>query len=346
MGAILCSGLGIFLALVVFSPSTQLMSLQTRKKLRYFMLTELTFIAATSVYFVSKPIIDWRLMSGSSSLGSGQVLLTHQGPMVLKSGESQGFLWFFDNEQSKWSPKKYPGEFSPTVIVGHDQSLWTGEQVGDFVYFLMPPYQGDWQKTERPTPYMRALTRTGDFTLGIFSSKVFMYQDNQWVRLTVENDLYTTVCSAGNHWLAVGHSGWVSGTLLTHDTTKGPLPFSPSYCSLAEDGSAWVIQAGLLHSESAYRDKQDGQFVVRKLPITDIREIKGNQTNAKELVIGAWGEGVYFTQDGGLTWQDLGLFGLEVHGLDADFHTREVVVSATNLLNRSGVWSRSLPPAK
>ncbi|MEZ4452674.1 MAG: hypothetical protein R3B09_24655 [Nannocystaceae bacterium] len=112
--------------------------------------------------------------------------------------------------------------------------------------------------------------------------------------------------------------------------------------AIGGDGRVYVVDGGIVVGGDLWTAPFGGAWERRVPPAGDLRAVAVDPRESDHLVVGAWGEGVFRSRDGGREWASLGLRGVSVRSLDVDFERGEVVVGSGNLVIRGGVFTRSI----
>lgn len=168
---------------------------------------------------------------------------------------------------------------------------------------------------DRPPGYLSdALIDSNGNMWAIIKSKLWKMTDGHWHQaLSTEA---SGVCSQNNRVVVVGKKVWqesLDGGKSWRDMTpKSP---SISYPSCAIKETLWVFGDSGKFSSSTLWIKAKQNWIKRPLPVRDLRKFKVDSKIPGAAVLGAWGEGVWKTKDFGVTWEDLGLQGVEVRSI-------------------------------
>jgi hypothetical protein len=159
--------------------------------------------------------------------------------------------------------------------------------------------------------------------------------------VVVDGPSVSDVATAGARVVAVGDRVFVSDDggrrfeARERLQLKAPMVF-------ASGDAYYVVQGGLLTSQ-LFVSEAGGPLEARDAPVRDMRTLAVDPRDGRRLWAASWGEGVWRSEDGGRSWKDLELKGLEVRALVVDFGTGERAgdgawVAATNLAIPSGLF--------
>lgn len=161
-------------------------------------------------------------------------------------------------------------------------------------------------------------------------------------RVVIDGRAVSGVATAGTRVVAVGDRVFVSDDGGRSFEAREPLQL-PAPMVFAGGDAYYVAQSGLL-STQLFVSEAGGPLVARDAPVRDLRELAVDPRDGRRLWAASWGEGVWRSEDGGRTWEDLELEGLEIRALVVDFGSgqraggNEAWAAATNLAITSGVF--------
>jgi hypothetical protein len=160
-------------------------------------------------------------------------------------------------------------------------------------------------------------------------------------RVVIDGRAVSGVATAGARVVAVGDHVFVSEDGGRRFEARDPLQL-PAPMVFAGGGAYYVVQGGLLSSK-LFVSEAGGPLEARDAPVRDLRDLAVDPRDGRRLWAASWGEGVWRSEDGGRSWKDLELEGLEIQALVVDFGTGERAgdgawVAATNLAIPSGLF--------
>jgi hypothetical protein len=108
----------------------------------------------------------------------------------------------------------------------------------------------------------------------------------------------------------------------------------------------YVVQGGLVSSQ-LFVSEAGSALELREAPVRDVRTLAVDPRDGRRVWLASWGEGVWRSKDGGRSWEDLDLEGLEAQALVVKFGQGEGArdeawVAATNLAIPSGVFRHAV----
>ncbi|MCB9641126.1 MAG: hypothetical protein H6727_19670, partial [Myxococcales bacterium] len=110
---------------------------------------------------------------------------------------------------------------------------------------------------------------------------------------------------------------------------------------LGAQGRRYAFQGGLLNGTLV--TAAPGQsFEKRPLPASDIRVLITDPQDDRQVWIGTWGQGVFYSPDTGKTWKDLKLQGVEVRYL-VRFQDA-LYAGSSNLVFNKGLYRQKITP--
>lgn len=160
-------------------------------------------------------------------------------------------------------------------------------------------------------------------------------------RVVIDGPSVNDVATAGARVVAVGDRVFVSEDGGKRFEPRGPLQLEAPMVFAGGD-AYYVVQGGLVSSQ-LFVSEAGGPLEARDAPVRDLRTLAVDPSDGRRLWAASWGEGVWRSEDGGRSWKDLELEGLEVQSLVVDFGTGERAgdgawVAATNLAISSGLF--------
>jgi len=159
-------------------------------------------------------------------------------------------------------------------------------------------------------------------------------------REVIQDASITGVDTDGKRVVAVGKHVFVSEDEGRRFEDRGPLEL-PAPSVYAGGGSYYVVQGGLLTSQ-LFVSEAGRALEKRDTPVRDVRILEVDPQDGQRVWLASWGEGVWRSEDGGRSWHDLELEGLEAQALVVNFARElaggEAWVAATNLAIPSGIF--------
>lgn len=339
-GAAVCSVLGLFLANMLFTRGTRFAAMRGRKVLRWGMNIELGLVGVASlVMLFAPPTGGWSVVPGTDGWFNVSLALDQGELMALRAHSRSYQLGRLRADRWQFSP--IPGGISWDLAVAPDHTLWATPEGLDEALAL-DPGASQWRRVERPDDgFVRHLDATNGVVLVTSQRPYLLGHDGRWQPLGPKHS--SDACRAGRRWLTVGSPGVSESDdgLTWRQVFFWDARFPLLAC--APDGQAYAIDGGLLWGQMRARGT-DGVWRERSLPAPDVRVALVNPARSGELWLGTWGQGVFRSTDGGVTFQDLGLRGFEIRAMAVDFQAGRAFVAPSNLAYRSGVWSLSFSP--
>lgn len=359
-GAALCGVLGLFLANAVFTPSPSGAFRRTRLTLRIVMSTTSLVATVGGAWGLSRPLEGWTQVPGTKDWSNTSLANDASGELALTGSERRLTIGLTPlGATAKTAP--FPGGLAWYGELAGDGTLWVAPRDDDRVWAVpadrldpaLPAAAAAWRSLDHEVGDARALAAAGDTvwiggTGGIARVAVSAAkQDGATFHSVPSLRRASVVCAAGDHVLAAGRGvAFVSRDRgAAFETATGLAEAFPE-CALAQDGWGYVVYGGVMSGSLFVRAGGNAatsgatSFVERALPATDVRAIVTNPTHGAEVVIATWGAGVFHSRDGGLTWTNLGLRGIECRSLALSPEHRILTVAGANLVGASGLFRR------
>ena len=164
-------------------------------------------------------------------------------------------------------------------------------------------------------------------------------------RVVIAGPKVVDVAATGTRVMAVGDRIFVSDDGGRHFEAREPLKVQPHRVFAGGD-VYYVVRGGLLSSK-LFVSEAGSPLEARDAPVRDLRTMAVDPRDGRRVWAASWGEGVWRSEDGGRTWKDQELEGLEVQALAVDFGTGQrpgdgAWVAATNLAIGSGLFHHAV----
>jgi hypothetical protein len=338
---------------VVFAPSAEGALPRLRRALRWGMSVELGLVVAAALWGLSRPLTGWTQVPGTARW-SNTSLTTHAGGRLAVTGNERHLTIGRAPLDGPAHTVPFPGGLGWFSALREDGTLWVAPRDDDQLWVTalaeLETKEPRWRSVPHDVGDVRAVAVAGATVwLAGVAGVARLDGGAEAFRPVPSVGRARVVCAAGSRVLVAGRGvAFLSeDSGATFQPTSGLADGFPD-CAVARDGWAYVSTGGLLRGSLFARPPPSfgaaptsrGGFVERALPATDLRALAVNPDDGAEIVFATWGEGVFHSRDGGLTWEDLGLHGVEVRSLELSSEPRTLTVAGANLVGLSGLFRR------
>jgi hypothetical protein len=315
-----------------------------------------------SVGLLARPFTGgWSLVPGTDGWSDVALVFAGGERLALRSPSGGNVLGRLTD--SGWDLTPYPGGNTWSLQVS-DGRVVAAPQDGREI-LLLDPGAREWRRVPRPNSgFVRHLRVDSGVFLVTSARSYRMGTEGQWEPFGPP--LVTDLCRAGASWVMVSATGIYEGPSESGDepvdsriypSTAGSRIYPSTdairlvhgwrasfpQAACAPDGRAYAIDDGLVRGQLRAR-QPDGSWAARSLPAPDVRVAVVNPADGRELWLSTWGAGVFRSRDGGESWENLGLVGVEIRSMAVDFTDHRVWVAPSNLVGHSGIWERPFSP--
>lgn len=323
-----------------------------RAPLRLFgalaLFTHATVVVSALVLLLSPWDEGWTTLPGSSAWSDPVALFRGDGTLVVATGGPDKRSYWQAPGDPALDDRGLPGH--PGWILADDPgrgAVWLLPRAGEVLTFYSES-RGGWLEIPGPGPLV------GARGLAIVGARIIVAGDHgiQWTDdavdtwVSAEPGYFTALAvdPTGERLLALGARFALStdGGLRWREVPRPEGVSLGASAAISGDGRVYVVDGGVVVGGEVWTAPLGEAWEARSAPAGDLRVVAVDPRASDHLLVGAWGEGVFRSQDGGHTWTSLGLHGVSVRTLSADFDRGEVAVSSGNLVIRGGVFRRPL----
>ena len=303
----------------------------------------------TVAQFVARHVADesqpidprWTLLPDTADLVNAAVSPAPDGLLVLGGGDLR--------LHARGEPPRslaYPGPFSFVAHATADGVVWVVPR-DDAQIFRR---RGDtWDALPRPAGNVGALAG-GPARLWLVAARgLFTLRPGavRWDRsdacpdataVAVAPDDEDHVLVVGRRWCASTDGGrtWTERTPPAEQFELFP------EATLGAGGWQYVYSSGMWRSTLHVRGPGEPAFGERAAPAGDVRVLVADPNDGRRVWAGTWGEGVFFSADGGASWSDFGLQRVQIRTLAIDPVAQTIAAASSNTIFDQGVYVRSI----
>jgi hypothetical protein len=324
VGALLLAGLGVFVDL--FGLPSILGALE-RGQRRLAIAGNIAFhllIGIVAAALMAAPPAAFDRVPGSEELGE-RLLVAHDGGVYAATAGSVRFV----TREGVGRGIGYGGALAWAGGWDERYGLWLLPEKQDSLWFRP---DGHWERWPRATGWSQhgavwrghAYARVGG---GLWTSPG---PGADWRQIPLDGRVFDVSSERNGVWVA-GSRVWFSEDGITfRDVT--PAGYSARHPEVV---AGYVFHGGLFQCSLWGPDGE------RICPVRDARvlAVGPDKVEGNELWMGSWGQGVWYSPDGGRHWVDYGGRGLEVRHLAVDWEQRRVWFSTGGMSFHTGIWT-------
>lgn len=328
IAALLLAGLGLLVDALGLPPLLQSLPREPRRAAIFGNLTFHILIVGIAAALMFRPPGAFDRVPGSERLGE-RLLVPYDDGVYAITAES--IRWVDTQEVGR--SLDYGGGQAWVGGVDDRYGLWVLPDKQPAIYYREADAWARWNRGPGWSQHAalwrgRAFVRTGG------GLKTSPGPGAPWTQVRLDGSVFSVSSTREGVW-AAGSKVWFSADGATFQEVS-----PPGYDALRGEVVAGYVFTGSLLACKLWAP--DGR---RPCPVRDARVLAVSPPNPRdpeapdELWLGSWGQGVWYSPDGGWTWLDYGAQGTEVRQLAVDWKHRRVWFSAGGMSVHQGIWS-------
>lgn len=281
----------------------------------------------------------WTALVGTEDWSDPRLAFAGDGALVVLAGSGRVHRWTGAGWQDLGA---CPGGFAWEFHGGPDGALWSAPRDQPQIARRDPETES-WQRIDRPPGDLGKMSVGSGELLVQIGGLLHRYDMflKTWSKVQVVVGAVYGVALGGGSAVALGSRWWSREAGQWIDVTP---PGELGRAQGAVGGGGWRYAAsGGLWSGDLRVARPGQKFQPAPAPATDVRVLAADPVDGRRVVAGSWGQGVWFSEDGGQNWAELGLQRVQVRSLVVDWSRHVVCAGSSNLIWNRGVLCRDLP---